>query len=443
MVEFLQNLIFGLDYPGLTLALDPITIALLVGGITKGVQGISQHSKGKKTQQEGRDLFDQQIRDFRSGKYDITMDPAVTAATQDMKRLGAEAAFKTGETARSAISSAVSAGRYGDPRMAAYTPQFAQTALGEAGKANQAAALNTAQVGMDYANKVQGIRTANESTRQQLESMMMARGAGMEQQGIQQRQEGFNTAVQGFGDAFGAYASDPNSIFGPVNRNQYVIDDNGNKAYKVRNFSLHNFNPSQMQNGYITGYGGYPLFNPNNSNNNQDGGRVPRSTYALGGIIGGVVGGITNTVGNTLAESAMEGIGRRRAAKGKDTKMFGYTAEDFDAEGNLVNDDSGDITITVSKDGQVQTMQDGGVAPEILPGEFDHGSNPIHMIDDDGNKVAEATGGEILFNHTQSNNLIKLLQSGDSEALYAYLAELMQSPQFQMEIEEYNSELNG
>lgn len=438
MVEFLQNLIFGLDYPGLTLALDPITIALLIGGITKGVQGIQQSRAGKKTRDEGRDLFDKQVQDFRSGKYDITMDPAVTAATQDMKRLGAEAAFKTGETARSAISSAVSAGRYGDPRMAAYTPQFAQTALGEAGKANQAAALNTAQVGMDYANKVQGIRTANESTRQQLESMMMARGAGMEQQGTQQRQEGINTAIGGFGDAFGAYASDPNSIFGPINRNKYVIDDNGNKAYKVRNFSLHNFIPGQMQNGYMQGYGGYPLYNPNNPNSRQDGGRVPRSTYVLGGIIRGLY-----DMSKRGRERAQEDIARKRAAEGKDTTLFGYKAEDFDAEGNLVSDDSGDITITVSKDGKVQTMQDGGVAPEILPGEFDHGSNPIHMIDDDGNKVAEATGGEILFNHTQSNNLIKLLQSGDSEALYAYLAELMQSPQFQMEIEEYNSELNG
>lgn len=442
MVEFLHDLIFGVSHPGLALALDPITIALLIAGGTKAIQGGVQAHQGKKARDEGRDLFDQQIRDFRAGKYDLTMDPAVTAATQDMKRLGAEAAFRTGETARSAISSAVSAGRYGDPRMAAYTPQFAQTALGEAGKANMASAINTGNIGLDYANKLQGIRSANESTRQQLESMMMARGAGMEQQGIQQRQEGINTAIQGVGDAFGAYASDPNSIFGPINRNQYVIDDNGNKAYKVRNFSLHNFTPGQgyMQNGYIQGYGGYPLYNPPNR---KDGGRVPRPTYALGGIISGIAGGMMNTVGNTMAEAAMEGIGRRRAAKGKDTKMFGYQAEDFDESGNLIKDENGDIVITVSKDGETQTMEGGGVAPEILPGEFDHDSNPIHMIDDNGNKVAEATGGEILFNHTQSNNLIKLLQSGDPEALYAYLAELMQSPQFQMEVEEYNSELNG
>jgi hypothetical protein len=396
MVEFLHDLIFGVNHPGLALALDPITIALITQGITKGVQGITQANRGKKTQEEGRDLFDKQVEDFRSGKYDLTLGQGVYDAYTNTQRLAEEAAQKTGEAGRSAISSAIANTRYGDPRTAFLTPKTAQTAMGAMADANVKAAQQQAEATMGLATTEQGIKTANETMRQQMESMLMARGAGQEQQGLQQRAEGANTAIGGFGDATGAFAAeqfgDPTSTF---------FD---NSPY-----------------GKFMGLNG------------KDGMRVPN--YVLGGML--------DQIGGTMGDSLMEGIGRRRAAKGKDTRMFGYQAQDFDQEGNLVNDDSDDITITVSKNGEVQRMQQGGVAPEILPGEFDHDSNPIHMVDDNGNKVAEATGGEILFNQTQSNNLIKLLQSGDPEALYAYLAELMQSPQFQMEVEEYNSELNG
>jgi len=409
MVEFLQNLIFGVDYPGLTLALDPITIALMAQGITKGVQGIVQSRAGKKTRDEGRDLFDKQVEDFRSGKYDLSLGQGVYDAYTNTQRLAEEAAARTGEAGRSAISSAIANTRYGDPRTAFLTPKTAQTVMSGVNDANIKAANDQAAATMGLATTEQGIKTANETTRQQMESMLMARGAGMEQQGIQQRQEGINTAIGGFGDATGAVGA------------ELASGDGGLDTDYLKYLG-------------VSGKGGM---------------RVPK--YVLGGMLGRMISsGMNtmassgmNTIGDRVAESAMEGIGRRRAAKGKDTRLFGYTAEDFDAEGNLANNDSGDITITVSKDGEVQSMQDGGVAPEILPGEFDHGSNPIHMVDDNGNKVAEATGGEILFNNTQSNNLIRLLQSGDPEALYAYLAELMQSPQFQMEVEEYNSELNG
>lgn len=396
MMEFLQKLIFGVNHPGLALALDPITIALMAQGITKGVQGLVQRGRGKKLQQEGKTLFDKQVEDFRSGKYDLNLGQGVYDAYTNTQRLAEEAAERTAEAGRSAISSAVANTRYGDPRTAFLTPQTVQATIGAVSDANVKAAQDQAAATTGLATTEQGIKTANETMRQQMESMLMARGAGQEQQGLQQVAEGANTAIGGFGDAAGAYAAEKKGV------------------------DTNLFDPSGTY-GQFMGLNG------------KDGMRVPK--YVLGGML--------DQIGGTMGDSLMEGIGRRRAAQGKDTKMFGYQAEDFDQEGNLTSDDSGDITITVSKDGNTQSMEHGGVAPEILPGEFDHDSNPIHMVDDNGNKVAEATGGEILFNQTQSNNLIKLLQSGNPEALYAYLAELMQSPQFQMEVEEYNSELNG
>lgn len=39
------------------------------------------------------------------------------------------------------------------------------------------------------------------------------------------------------------------------------------------------------------------------------------------------------------------------------------------------------------------------------PGEFSHDSNPIHMLDNDGNKVGEVTGGEYVLNPQQSDSI--------------------------------------
>ena len=44
------------------------------------------------------------------------------------------------------------------------------------------------------------------------------------------------------------------------------------------------------------------------------------------------------------------------------------------------------------------------------PGEFSHEENPIHMIDDSGNKVGEATGGEYILNPTQAEEIDKVQQ---------------------------------
>ena len=81
--------------------------------------------------------------------------------------------------------------------------------------------------------------------------------------------------------------------------------------------------------------------------------------------------------------------------------------------------------------GRIPYMEEGGQMPEqeggdllskILgraegrnmdktPGEFSHEKNPIHMIDDSGNKVGEATGGEYILNPTQAEEIDKVQQN--------------------------------
>ena len=46
-----------------------------------------------------------------------------------------------------------------------------------------------------------------------------------------------------------------------------------------------------------------------------------------------------------------------------------------------------------------------GTNMQKTPGEFSHEDNPIHMVDDSGNKVGEATGGEYILNPAQAEEI--------------------------------------
>lgn len=337
MVELLQNLIFGVDYPGLSLALDPLTIALIGQGLTKGFQGFQQRRKGRGLETQGKDLFDKQVADFRAGKYDLSLGQGVYDAFTNTQRLAEEAAQRTGEAGRSAISGAIANTRYGDPRTAFLVPKTAQAAMKGVADANLAAAQQQAGATMGLAQAEQGIKSANEQARQQLESMMMARGAGQEQQGLGMFQEGTQDVIGGFGDATSAYISDPGSIFGK--------DGLGWINYGDENTS----NLNAFRTGVI-------------SENQQEGGRVPRS-YALGGILNYEYGG--------------------------------------------------------------RTM--------ITPGEPSHKTNPIHMINNNGQKVGEAMGGELVFDDEATRLIIEALKANDPEALFEIIKRETQQPQFQMD----------
>lgn len=76
------------------------------------------------------------------------------------------------------------------------------------------------------------------------------------------------------------------------------------------------------------------------------------------------------------------------------------------------------------------SYEDGGEVMET-PGEFSHEENPIDMIDGDGDKVGEVTGGELVFNPEQSSIIEELVSLGDEDSLMQYLKDLMNEPQFQ------------
>lgn len=72
-------------------------------------------------------------------------------------------------------------------------------------------------------------------------------------------------------------------------------------------------------------------------------------------------------------------------------------------------------------------MEEGGEVKKT-PGEFDHDTNPIDIMQD-GAKIGEMTGGEYIFNPEQAEELRDLAEDGDSE-LHRFIRNLLSKKQF-------------
>lgn len=88
--DFIENLVFGFDYPGLSLALDPFTIALIASAVGKGIKGYRDNKEGKDMMAAGEQKYDDyskklmdiasEERELDQGFYDL--EQATRQATE-------------------------------------------------------------------------------------------------------------------------------------------------------------------------------------------------------------------------------------------------------------------------------------------------------------------------------------------------------------------------
>ena len=88
--DFIENLVFGFDYPGLSLALDPFTIALIASAVGKGIKGFRDNKEGKDMMAAGEQKYDDyskklmdiasEERELDQGFYDL--EQATRQATE-------------------------------------------------------------------------------------------------------------------------------------------------------------------------------------------------------------------------------------------------------------------------------------------------------------------------------------------------------------------------
>lgn len=67
----------------------------------------------------------------------------------------------------------------------------------------------------------------------------------------------------------------------------------------------------------------------------------------------------------------------------------------------------------------------------VTEGEFDHDTNKKAVVDEEsGEKEAELTGGEFVFNPRQTSRIEKLVEADDAKALLSFMRNLLSKPQF-------------
>jgi hypothetical protein len=193
MIDFIQQLIAGFDYPGLKVALDPITTALLVGTgvqqIGKAIGAGQQRRASAREARRGKDLYDRMVSDFQEGKFDQRLSQDVRDAAEQQRILAEQATDAATQRAEAMQQSALAAARYGDPRSAALIP--AQTRQLESGiqQAEISGLGQKVAADMNVAQQQQAVDQANTALQQQLASLQLQRGAARMDAGRLARQQ--------------------------------------------------------------------------------------------------------------------------------------------------------------------------------------------------------------------------------------------------------------
>ena len=181
MIDFIHNILFGIEYPGLVKALDPITIGLLVGQgvaqVGKMIQAKQQEEAAEEQRQQGQDMFDKMVSDFESGKYDVSLSQDVRDTAEQKRILAEEVADEATERGAASIQSALAATRYGDPRMAALIPRQAQQIEQGIQRAELAGLQQKVSADAAVAAAQQRIDEQNKQLQQSLGAMKLRRGA--------------------------------------------------------------------------------------------------------------------------------------------------------------------------------------------------------------------------------------------------------------------------
>ncbi len=181
MIDFIYNIVFGFDYPGLVKALDPITIGLLVGQGVQQVGKLIEANQQKKAAEEqmrqGKDLFDQMVSDFESGKYDASLSQDVRDASEQRRTYAEEVSDAAAERGTAQIQSALAASRYGDPRSAALIPRQVQRVEDSIQKAELSGLQQKVAADSALAAAQQRVDDQNTQLQQSLGAMKLRRGA--------------------------------------------------------------------------------------------------------------------------------------------------------------------------------------------------------------------------------------------------------------------------
>jgi len=353
----------------------PLGLAIAAGAGQVG-GGIYNIAAGAKQRREGERLFEQQLEDLRSGKYDLSVSQAQRDVA-DLARQYGERMYGDVERRGAAAQQAALFGlRGGDPRLASTLPASISAQDRNIYEAGQRAVGTGLEAQQRLAGVEQSILTQNEQSRRMLEQMQMQRGAAAGEAGRQQQTAGISQLASAPMD-FAAL----NIASGGFTKKDGTLIGGG--GADLKSFEIPDY-VGDLRQKY--GLGQSPsIANP-----------IPTPTTT------------TTTQSGYFNPRILESINYSPITTPQPTPIL--QIDETDPSYGLGSGEQGMM---------------------VTPGEFDHDTNPIDMVAEDGTKVGEVTGGELILNPDQSNTIEELVEKGDGEALVMYLRDLFEQPQFQ------------
>ena len=406
MIDFIYNIVFGFDYPGLVKALDPITIGLLVGqGVQQAgklIEANQQKKAAEEQMRQGKDLFDQMVSDFESGKYDASLSQDVRDASEQRRIYAEEVSDAAAERGTAQIQSALAASRYGDPRSAALIPRQIQRVEDSIQKAELSGLQQKVAADSALAAAQQRVDDQNTQLQQSLGAMKLRRGAaGMDagQLAAQQARAARTAAatgllsVAGQGIAMGAAG-------GGAGTGDGTGTGSGTGTPEVRFATQDPTNPAQFNLGSV---GQTQSVDPSS-------GATLMDRIALGEFTG--TQSDRSLPNKTYTPEEIAEFERRQL----EAALRAASAFPF------------------KKGGQYKFSNKGGEV-HMTEGEFSHKTNKKALVDEEtGVKEAELTGDEamvrdgenvLVFNPNQQNTIEALVNKGDEKGLMKKMRALL------------------
>jgi len=418
MIDFVYNIILGFDYPGLTKALDPITIGLLVG---QGVQQIgkavaaNQQKKAAEAQaRKGKDLYDQMVGDFESGKYDMQLSQDVRDVGEQQRMYAEQVADQASQRATASMQSALAASRYGDPRSAAMLPQQLDRLEAGAQKAELAGLQQKVRADAAVAGAQQTIDEKNAAMMQSLGSMKLRRGAGQMDAGnlaAQQAQQARTDALTGL-----ASTAAQGIAMGGAEARQ-ASGGSGETSDLLKRLSGMSSTPSGGGDNSLAARAGNIDFNA-----------------GMGPLIASDVNPLLPPVDPSSGASLADKIALGEYTGRQSDRSQPMSTADLLGLLNMQGRSTLPEALVYKKGGQYEFANKGGEV-HMTEGEFSHKTNKKALIDEEtGEKEAELTGDEamvrdgenvLVFNPNQQSTIEALVNKGDSKALMKKMKALL------------------
>ena len=434
----------------------------LIAGLGKAYGGYKKKQFGEAEKLAGQRKYKQQLRGFRRGEFDKKIS-AEKAKEKDLAaRLGAAAVDRASERGKTKSEQLINIAGRGDTRgLGALGPQQEATE-----KATQDAELQAAQDVSkaqkdfsDYASKVQ---SDNEGMKQKLEAMELARGTGRfdagrltEFEGGQDMTEGgfeagagvANMAAGGFGAQGGRIKRLAMMANGGKYRGTERDTDNPRVAARVEDLEEMREGKARRKD-IMKGEGTRKERRASaqediireraerKARNEKRKSGVKEETAPVKQEVPKGLEGLDLEFEDIVEEEAVVVPEKETESTDEETKAkFEQYVKDKkktarkDKAARLfeaLRAPADKFVAGFKKDKGGYVGEKGGVTK----GEFSHEENPIDMVNEDGEKVGEVTGGEFVFNDEQSALMKELIERDEPETLIKFMRDLLSQPQF-------------